>query len=84
MITVRGRELIIPESERQIGTPYDSNSEVRQIRISRLTAGGGDISYLDFRLDLRYGNEKKDTALLDKEISDAEIILTWTVSVPPA
>ena len=79
MITVRGRELIIPESERQIGTPYDSNSEVRQIRISRLTAGGVDISYLDFRLDLRYGNEKKDTALLDKEISDAEIILTWTV-----
>lgn len=79
MITVRGRELIIPESERQIGTQYDSNSEVRQIKVSRLTAGGVDISHLDFRLDLRYGNEKKDTALLDKEISDEDIILTWTV-----
>lgn len=79
MITVRGRELIIPESERQIGTQYDSNSEVRQIKVSRLTAGGVDISHLDFRLDLRYGNEKKDTALLDKEITDDEVILTWTV-----
>lgn len=79
LITVRGRELIIPESERQIGTQYDSNSEVRQIKVSRLTAGGVDISHLDFRLDLRYGNEKKDTALLDKEISDEDIILTWTV-----
>ncbi len=67
------------ESERQIGTQYDSNSEVRQIKVSRLTAGGVDISHLDFRLDLRYGNEKKDTALLDKEISDEDIILTWTV-----
>ena len=79
MIIVRGRELIIPESERQIGTQYDSNSEVRQIKVSRLTAGGIDISHLDFRLDLRYGNEKKDTALLDKEITDDEVILTWTV-----
>lgn len=79
LITVRGRELIIPESERQIGTQYDSNSEVRQIKVSRLTAGGVDISHLDFRLDLRYGNEKKDTALLDKEITDDEVILTWTV-----
>lgn len=79
MITVRGRELIIPESERQIGTQYDSNSEVRQIKVSRLTAGGVDISHLDFRLDLRYGNEKKDTTLLDKEITDDEVILTWTV-----
>lgn len=79
MIIVRGRELIIPESERQIGTQYDSNSEVRQIKVSRLTAGGVDISHLDFRLDLRYGNEKKDTALLDKEITDDEVILTWTV-----
>ena len=79
LITVRGRELIIPESERQIGTQYDSNSEVRQIKVSRLTAGGVDISHLDFRLDLRYGNEKKDTALLDKEITDDEVILTWTI-----
>ncbi len=79
MIIVRGRGLIIPESERQIGTQYDSNSEVRQIKVSRLTAGGVDISHLDFRLDLRYGNEKKDTALLDKEITDDEVILTWTV-----
>lgn len=79
MITVRGRELIIPESERQIGTQYDSNSEIRQIKVSRLTVGGVDISHLDFRLDLRYGNEKKDTALLDKEITDDEVILTWTV-----
>ena len=51
----------------------------QKYKVSRLTAGGVDISHLDFRLDLRYGNEKKDTALLDKEITDDEVILTWTV-----
>ncbi len=79
MIAVRGRELIIPEVERQIGTQYDRNSEVRQIRIGRLTAGGVDISHLDFRLDLRYGNDKKDTALLEKEITEEYVILTWAI-----
>ena len=80
MITVRGRELVIPVAERQIGTQFDNNSETRQFKINRLTVGGIDISNLDFRIDLRYGKETKDTDVLEKEITDENVILTWTVS----
>ena len=80
MITVRGRELVIPVAERQIGTQFDNNSETRQFKINRLTVGGIDISNLDFRIDLRYGKETKDTDVLEKEITDEHGILTWTVS----
>ncbi len=80
MITVRGRELVIPVAERQIGTQFDNNSETRQFKINRLTVGGIDISNLDFRIDLRYGKEIKDTDILTKEVSDEYVILTWTVS----
>ena len=80
MITVRGRELVIPVAERQIGTQFDNNSETRQFKINRLTVGGIDISHLDFRIDLRYGKETKDTDVLEKEITDEHVILTWTVS----
>ena len=71
MITVRGRELVIPVAERQIGTQFDNNSETRQFKINRLTVGGIDISNLDFRIDLRYGKETKDTDVLEKEITRA-------------
>ena len=80
MITVQGRELVIPVAERQIGTQFDNNSETRQFKINRLTVGGIDISNLDFRIDLRYGKETKDTDVLEKEITDEHVILTWTVS----
>ncbi len=80
MITVRGRELVIPVAERQIGTQYDNNSETRQFKINRLTVGGIDISNLDFHIDLRYGKEIEDTDILTKEVTDEYVILTWTVS----
>ena len=35
MITVKGRDLIIPVNERQIGTTYDNNAETRRIRMER-------------------------------------------------
>lgn len=73
MITVRGRELVIPVAERQIGTQFDNNSETRQFKINRLTVGGIDISNLDFRIDLRYGKETKDTDVLEKEITDEHV-----------
>ena len=81
MITVRGRELVIPVAERQIGTQFDNNSETRQFKINRLTVGGIDISNLDFRIDLRYGKETKDTDVLEKEITDEHVILTWNHKV---
>ena len=70
MITVKGRELIIPRSEQQIGTPYDNNAEVRHIRIDRVTSGGIDIANLNYRLDLEYANHVLDTCLLDVEVQD--------------
>ena len=50
MITVRGRQLVIPRDENQIGTTYDDNSEVRRFLIDRVTFGGIDLSHLNFRL----------------------------------
>ena len=79
MITVKGRELIIPRSERQIGTPYDNNAEVRHIRIDRVTSGGIDIANLNYRLDLEYANNVLDTCLLDVEVQEEYILLTWTI-----
>lgn len=79
MITVKGRELIIPRSEQQIGTPYDNNAEVRHIRIDRVTSGGIDIANLNYRLDLEYANHVLDTCLLDVEVQEEYILLTWTI-----
>ena len=83
MITVRGRELVIPVAERKIGTQFDNNSETRQFKINRLTVGGIDISNLDFRIDLRYGKETKDTDILEKEITDLDEIYLTVIHVNP-
>lgn len=79
MITVVGRKLIIPETDKQIGTTYDNNSEVRHLRINRITTGGVDLSNLRFRLDLEYADTTLDTCLLDVEVQDEYILLTWTI-----
>lgn len=79
MITVRGRELVIPIREREIGTTYDNNAETRTFLIERVTAGGMDLSHLSYRLDLEYRDNIKDTCILDKEVGADTILLTWTV-----
>ena len=79
MITVRGRQLIIPESDKQIGTQYDNNSETRRFRLDRLTLGGIDLANLDYHLDLRYADKKLDTSILSKEVTEEAVTLVWTV-----
>lgn len=79
MITVKGRTLIIPASERQIGTDYDNNAEVRTFCMNRVTPGGIDISHLLFHLDLEYAGEQKDSCDLEKQIGEDIIILTWQI-----
>ena len=79
MITVRGRQLVIPESDKQIGTQYDNNSETRRFRMDRLTLGGIDLANLDYHLDLRYAGNKLDTCILSKEVTEDKITLVWTV-----
>ena len=79
MITVVGRKLVIPEKDSQIGTTYDNNSEVRHIRLNRITAGGVDLNNLRYRLDLEYEDAILDTCLLDAETQEAYILLTWRI-----
>ena len=79
MITVVGRKLVIPEKDSQIGTTYDNNSEVRHIRLNRITAGGVDLANLRFKLDLEYEDAILDTCLLDAEVQEAYILLTWSI-----
>lgn len=79
MITVVGRKLVIPEKDSQIGTTYDNNSEVRHIRLNRITAGGVDLANLRFKLDLEYEDAILDTCLLDAEVQEAYILLTWNI-----
>ena len=80
MITVVGRKLVIPEKDSQIGTTYDNNSEVRHIRLNRITAGGVDLANLRFKLDLEYEDAIPDTCLLDTEVQEAYILLTWHIT----
>lgn len=79
MITVRGRSLVIPNTERVIGTDMDANSEVRHFRIQRVPPGGIDISHLVFHIDLYYQGGQYDTDLVDKEVQEEYILLTWKV-----
>ena len=79
MITVVGRKLVIPEKDSQIGTTYDNNSEVRHIRLNRITAGGVDLANLRFKLDLEDEDAILDTCLLDAEVQEAYILLTWNI-----
>ena len=80
MIIVKGREMLIPNNERYIGTVYDNQSENRQILIPRFSERGVDLANLTFRMDLEYPNEGKDTVLLDREVSDETILLTWEIT----
>lgn len=79
MITVVGRKLVIPEKDSQIGTTYDNNSEARHIRLNRITTGGVDLANLRFKLDLEYEDAILDTCLLDAEVQEAYILLTWHI-----
>lgn len=80
MIIVRNRVLVIPVNERNIGTGFDINSDIRQIQISRYQTGGVDLSELDFYIDVTLPDKNKDTAMLKKEVQTEYIVLTWEIS----
>lgn len=79
MIEVINRELLIPREEFNIGTNYDNSSELRQFHIKRITSGGLDLSNLSFSLDIKYANGDTSTALLVKEVTKRDIVLTLTI-----
>ena len=80
MIHVAGRSLVIPLPERLIGTTYDHQSETRTFCLGRYQPGGIDLSHLEFRIDLRYAGEIYDTCILEKEVSEERILLSWLIA----
>ena len=72
--------MVIPVKERYIGTPYDNNSDVRQIQVDRITVNGVDLSNLNFFLDQRFENGAVNTLELTKEVQDEYIMLTWNIT----
>lgn len=79
MIIVKSREMLIPKTERSIGTTYDNNAENRIFQLERFSPGGVDLSALKFRLDLQYEDKSTDTDLLDMEVSEDHIMLIWMI-----
>ena len=80
MIIVKGRELLIPENERYIGTTYDDNSTVRTFRIPRFHEDGMDKSQLDFYVIINYDDGSDPDAVgVVKAVNDDYIVLEWDV-----
>lgn len=80
MIIVKGRELLIPDNERYIGTNYDTGMENRVFRIARLSQSGTDLSDLTFKVNLIFDSEPLDIAELQKTVDNDYIYLTWTIT----
>lgn len=80
MIIVKGRELLIPENERYLGTNYDTGMENRVFRIPRLSQSGTDLSDLTFKVNLIFNSEPLDVVELQKNVDEDYIYLTWTVT----
>lgn len=80
MIIVKGRELLIPENERYIGTNYDAGMENRLFRLPRYSQSGTDLSDLTFKINLIFDGDPLDRAELIKVVDDEYIYLTWTVT----
>lgn len=80
MIKVRNKILFIPEDEVRLASG-DNNSVVREFHIDRVQPDGVDLANLLFKLDILYvDTNSKDTAMLDKVITDDEIVLVWTAT----
>lgn len=79
MIEVKGREMVIPREEFNIGTTYDARSEMRHFHMRRVRQGGIDLAGLVFNLDLEYANGKTDTATLTKDVTNRDIDLMLTI-----
>lgn len=79
MIIIQNREMLIPANEQYLGTTYDTATEVRQFKIKRIQPGI-DISGLQFNLDMKYPDGQTNTLILEKDVKDNAIILTWTIT----
>lgn len=77
MITLDGRNLIIPVDEQTIGFVGDNKTEIRIFQLSRFYEGI-DLSGFDFKLDTDV-NGTKNIIDLTKTVLEDKITLTWTI-----
>lgn len=77
MITILGRQLIIPKADFVVGFQGDNLVETRIFELPK-TYNDIDISGFDFKLDIQSGTSK-NIIDLSKELLDDKIILTWTI-----
>lgn len=80
MIIIKNRTVLVPQNDRYIGTAFDTNSEIRQIQIERVSSNGVDLAALNFFASIILPDSNKDEVLLEKEIQDNYIILTWNIT----
>ena len=68
-------------NEQYIGTAYDNGSSNREFKLKRINEDGFDMAGLTFRLDILYMKTNTlDTAMLEKDIRDRDIVLTWNIT----
>ena len=79
MILIQNREMRIPANEQYLGTVYDTATEVRTFKIKRIQPGI-DISGLQFNLDMMYPDGQTNTLILEKDVKDTHILLTWNIT----
>lgn len=80
MIIVKNRECLFSNREQYIGTSHDNNSSTRLFSIPRISVDGIDIANLTFRLNIQRVDGSTDSAYLEKEIREKEVLLTWTIA----
>ena len=80
MIIVKNRQLLFSNREQYIGTPYDTNSTVRDFQLDRINEDGTDLSELIYHIDFYYYDTGTyGTDSLEKTITDDKVTLTWVV-----
>lgn len=80
MILVEHKELVFLNREQYLGAVGDKNAANRLFRIKRVNVDGVDLADLSFRLNAELPDGTPDTAYLEKEVREEEILLTWAVS----
>lgn len=79
MVIIKNRTMLFSNREQYIGTTYDNNSSVRTFKINRVTIDGIDIAHLAFYINITRMDGSSDTDVLEKEVNEEEIILSWKI-----
>ena len=80
MILIKHKELLFANREQYIAAVGDTNAACRTFCLQRVTIDGVDLADLSFRLNAELPDGSPDSAFLEKEIREDEILLTWTIS----